>query len=122
MDYKARLITLNLLPLSLWLEVLDITFFTKLCKEPPDNFTLSDYISFIEGITRFSINGKIKSSFAGIPRTNLTRHFYFNRIVRLRNSLPPLDLSLSLSSLKKQVYDFYWNYFIQHYDFLFTCS
>jgi len=33
-------------------------------------------------------------------RTNLSRHFYFNRVCRLWNALPPIDLSFSSGMLK----------------------
>ncbi len=46
----------------------------------------------------------------------MTRHFYFHRIVRLWNSLPQLDLSLSLETLKKKLYDHFWAHFITNFD------
>ena len=42
MDYKMRLLNLKLLPITLFLEVQDILLFVKL--DPPDNFSISDYI------------------------------------------------------------------------------
>ena len=49
-DYKSRLVALNLLPISLWLELQDILLMIKLIQDPPVNFSLSDYIVFITHI------------------------------------------------------------------------
>ena len=45
-------------------------------------------------------------------RTNSARHFYFNRIPRLWNSLPTFDLDQSVSSIKRGVQQFFWDHFI----------
>jgi len=39
-------------------------------------------------------------------RTNLSRHFYFNRVCRLWNALPPVDLNLSFDILKIKIKSF----------------
>ena len=44
MDYKSRLANLSLLPLTLWLEFLDILLLIKLLQNPPDNFNISNFI------------------------------------------------------------------------------
>ena len=81
-DYQSRLFTLDLLPLSLWMEILDILLFVKLVKFPPDNFSILTYISFISSSARSSSSNKIKSNLP-IPRSNTIRHFYFNRLPRI---------------------------------------
>ena len=40
----------------------------------------------------------------------------FNRISRLWNSLPYIDLNLPFSVIKANVYDYFWNHFIQYFD------
>ena len=122
MDYKQRLVKLHLLPLTLWLEVQDIMFFISLVQSPPDNFNLSNFIKFSSSATRSSTMHKIHSASTHIPRLNSTRHFYFNRIVRIWNSLPPLNLDLSYQSLKHSILDLYWDYFVDHYDINIPCS
>ena len=53
----------------------------------PDNFDVLHFISFCEsGGTRSTSYGHLKVNF---KRTSTTRHFYFNRVVRLWNSVPP---------------------------------
>ena len=45
-DYKARLLSLNLLPIASWLELQDLLFLVKCLLDPPDNFNVRDYICF----------------------------------------------------------------------------
>ena len=122
LDYKSRLISINLLPLTLWMEMQDILFLLGLLKNPPDNFNLSEYIHFAQSPTRSSSTGKITASSPCTPRLNSTRHFYFNRIIKIWNSLPPLDLDCPLSTHKSFLWKFYWDYFIHHYCVESTCS
>ena len=44
------------------------------------------------------------------------RHFYFNRIVRLWNSLPHIDLGLSINSIKATVYKHLWIHVTTHFN------
>ena len=124
-DYKSRLTTLNLLPLSLWMEMQDILLFVKLNQSPPANFSISDYISFVSPsiATRSTTVHKIKSNSKAIPRLNSTRHFYLNRIIRLWNSLPQIpDLDQSFADVKRSLLGIYWNYFTSSFSTENTCS
>ena len=121
-DYKSRLQQLKLLPLTLWLEIQDILFFITLIKFPPDNFNLKNYIQFITSASRSATSHKIRPVITRSPRLNITKFFYFNRIVRIWNSLPPVDLSLSFNSLRKSIYDLHWDYFSSNYDPGDPCS
>ena len=126
-DYQSsykwipRLQQLNLLPLTPWLEVQDILLLLSLIKSP-DNFDLCDYITFVESGTRSSTSHKIRSTSTNVPKSNPTKFYYFNRIVRIWNSLPPVDLESSYNSLKGMLYDLYWDYFISCYDVDHSCS
>ena len=104
-DYKSRLFTLDLLPLSLWMEMLDVLLFVKLVKFPPDNFSIFTYISFVSSSTRSSSSNKIKSLLS-IPHTNTVGQFYFNRLPRIWNALPSLNLDESFPKLKKPSWTF----------------
>ena len=53
---------------------------------------------------------------------SISNHFYFNRIVRIWNSLPLIDLDSPFSSIKKQIYSIYWDYFITSYSLDNSCS
>ena len=121
MDYKMRLLNLKLLPITLFLEVQDILLFVKLIFDPPDNFSISDYIIFLDSSSRSSSQGKIRSALP-LPKSSLSNHFYFNRIVRIWNSLPLIDLDSPFSSIKKQIYSIYWDYFITSYSLDNSCS
>ena len=90
-DYKTRLIQLRLLPLMYIFETSDILFFIKNLKYPTNNFNINTYISFSVGNTR-SYGVKLRHNASS---TNKERHFYFNRISRLWNSLPIIYLSIS---------------------------
>ena len=48
--------------------------------------------------------------------TSYIRHFYFNRIVRLWNSLPFIDFHLPFYVIKAKLYDYFWNHFVIHFD------
>ena len=124
LDYKSRLVNLSILPLTLWLEFLDILLLIKLLKDPPDNFQLDQYINLVSSsiVTRSSSSLKLCTVDSHAPRLNTTRHFYFNRVTRLWNHLPPLDLNLSIASLKHQIHDLFWNYFLVNYDTEIPCT
>ena len=51
-DYRDRLISLELLPLMMFYELLDIMFFVKSFKTPNDCFNISNYLKFSACSTR----------------------------------------------------------------------
>ena len=122
LNYKSRLISLSLLPVSLWLEVQDVLLLVRLMIDPPSNFCLEDYVTFVSSSTRASTHRKIKRSHPLIPRLNVTRNFYFNRIVRIWYSLPPIDTSLTFMSIKRHVISIFWQYFKSSYSVDNTCT
>ena len=92
------------LRLSLWFEYLDLTFIVKCLKDPSDHFNiLFQYIiQFVSNNTCASSACKFKCTF---PRSSI-HFFYFNRVVRIWNSLPIINLSLSSSTIKKLIKNF----------------
>ena len=118
-DYKQRLIKLHLLPIMYFYELQDIMYLVKCIKHPPDNFELMDYITFATSNTRFGTSNKLKYNFR---RTVSTKHFYFNRIVKLWNFVPPIDTSLTFHSIKSNVFKFFWSYFLANFDPEKVCS
>ena len=100
-DYKLRLINLNLLPLTMWFELQDIMFLMKAIKFPSENFKIKDIITFSSSNTRASAHNKLQRN--PLCKSRKAKQFYFNRISRLWNALPPVDLSLSLCTLEKQM-------------------
>ena len=85
MDYKSHLANLSLLPLTLWLESLDLILLIKLIKDPPENFNMMQYVSFTASRQSGS---QLKLNSPQIPRLNSTRHFYFNSHSSMEQTLP----------------------------------
>ena len=112
-DYRDRLIHLNLLPLMMELEIADVMFLVKSLKFPSDHFNICDYLQFCSRPTRACHNLKLKHS---LCRSNLEHSFYFNRIPRLWNSLPPLSLHLSLSTIKSKLRRYFWDQFMSNFN------
>jgi len=103
-DYRSHLIALKILPLMMQLELYNAMFFIRSLKGPTDAFNIDDH-----GSTRSSTHLKLKHV---LSRTNSARHFYFNRIPRLGNSLPTIYLDQSTGSIKLRVQWFLWDHFI----------
>ena len=97
----------------------DIMFLVKCFKDPPDNFDPFTFVSFTNHSTRSATNHKLKVNF---NRTTTTRHFYFNRVARLWNCLPPLDLSMSYPTLKYKLKLIFWTHFTNHFNPNDTCT
>ena len=93
LGYKNRLVAIHLLPLMFQLELKDLMFFIKSLKHPSVHFNIKVFISFSESNTRSSTYNKLIHTKSP---TNSSRRLYFNRLPRLWNSLPPIDLDISL--------------------------
>ena len=119
-DYKTRLIKLHLLPLTLWFELQDLMFLVKCLKFPSDNVDLSGHLKLISSITRAGSAGtKFQHH---LNRTSTARQSYYNRIVRLWNKLGPIDLTLSIQTIRKHISDFLWEHFLRTLDCRVKCS
>uniref|UniRef100_A0A1X7TSZ9 Reverse transcriptase domain-containing protein n=1 Tax=Amphimedon queenslandica TaxID=400682 RepID=A0A1X7TSZ9_AMPQE len=100
-SYRDRLIQLSLFPLLYWLKLLDIMYLVKSLKFPSDNMSILEFISFNDSATRSSASHKLKHNFC---RTSRSHNSYFNRIVRLWNKLPKIDLTESLATIKTKLH------------------
>ena len=120
LNYRHCLLNLHLLPLMMVLEIYDILFFIKSLKEPTDYFDISRYVSFCSGQTRLSSHRKLRH--APPTSNNSSRNFYFNRLPRLWNSLPLLDISQSISTIKTKLYQHFWDHFTANFDPDNLCS
>ena len=118
-NYKARLLSLNLLPIASWLELQDLLFLVKCLLDPPDNFNVRDTICFSTTNTRSSTKNKLVHKFS---RTSAGHHFYFCRITRLWNAAPEIDLKKSFSSIKLQLNNFFWKNFRENFTQHDSCS
>ena len=118
-DYKSRLVHLRILPLMMQLELHDIMFFLRCLKKPCVSFPLSSFVTFSSNSTRSSTHLKLQHTWS---RSNSISHFYFNRLPRLWNSLPAIDLELSIPAIKKKVQLFLWDHFICSFESNNPCS
>ena len=118
-DYKTRLLSLKLFPLMYWLELQIILYLIRCFKDPPDNISIQNFVSFVHLNTRSTARNKLQINF---NKTSHSQHFYFNRIARLWNSLPPLDLSLSFITLKLHLKQLFWKHFTVHFNHTNICS
>ena len=121
LDYNSRLVHLNMnmLPLTLWLELQDTIHFLYLVKNPPDNICLSDHIQFVTSTTHSSSANKIRSSSKSPPRlpdTSTSTTFIGFGICYHKKT------SISLKTLRSDFYGLYWNYFLAHYDPYLPCT
>jgi hypothetical protein len=100
-----RLKRLNLIPISYWFKIKDITFFFK-CKVGYFDLKLEDYVvQPLRHQTRFSSANTVRPN---LCRTSF-RKFYFNRVVLMWNNLPStIKSSLTFSSLKSKLYHYYY--------------
>ena len=90
-----------------------------LLKYPDNRLNILEHISFSSTKTRSSTHLKLKQHRS---RTNLSRHFYFSRICRLWNALPPIDLTLSTDNIRRAVKRFLWSNFIDKFDCDILCT
>ena len=118
-DYKTRLTSLHLLPLMYTYELFDILFLIRSLQNPDPSFPVMDYVSFSTTSTRSGHHLKLNYQSS---RTNVLRHSYFHRVVHLWNALPPIDLSLSLSTIKHQVKHYLWSHFSQNFHSNSPCT
>ena len=119
LDYQQRLLSLQMLPLMMEYEIADVLFFIKSLKAPSPRFNIEDYFSFSISKTRSSSYLKLRHA---IPKCNLQGYFYFNRLPRLWNSLPLIDISLFIPSIRAKLRDHFWNHFMAHFDSNSVCT
>ena len=123
-DYKTRISKLNLLPLMYILDISDIMFAIKSLKSPTNAFFITDHITFASGYTRLGSSNKLQHS----RNFNVTSsNFFFNRLPRIWNALPIIDLNLNPPTIKYKLTNFLWNYFKHNFNpdnactFSFAC-
>ena len=120
LDYRDRLIKLNILPLMYYFELADILFLINSLKNPTSRFNICNFVKIQDNTnTRSSDKLTFKHIFCS---SCLESHFYFNRIPRLWNRLPALDMTLSQQTLKKHIQDIFWSHFIVNFSSNNPCT
>ena len=83
------------------------------------HFNICNYVKFCESNTRSAASLKMihhRSS------SNIFHNSYFYRLPCLWNSLPPIDLTLSITTIKHKLTIFLWNHFTKHFNDNSVCS
>ena len=104
-------LVLIILPLMYQLEIADIMFTISSIKNPSSHFNISHYISFCDSGMRSSSFFKLKHRYTS---NNKSRHSFFNRIPRLWNSLPTIDLTISINWTKQSLTSHLTDHFNTH--------
>ena len=108
----SRLLKLGLLPL---MYVVDF-FFCKALKQLSVHFNVLKFVQFSHNNTRSSSISKLQYVYSS---NKYLRNFYFTRLPRLWNCLPPIDLNQPLSSIKSTIYNYLWYYFKEQFDYVY---
>ena len=119
LDYKERLVSLTMLPLMYTFELNDILFFVSCLKNPMHSLPILQLFSFCSSNTRSTMSSKLNvNSFSTLAE----RNSFACRVPRLWNSLPSIDLSLPIHSIKVLLKKHFWNHFVNHFDPLDSCT
>ncbi len=119
MDYKSRLIRLHLLPLMYHYELADIMFMVNSLKKTSSHFNVLNFVEMQHSNTRSSDKLSLKHIRSS---TKFDQQFYFNRIPRLWNKLPPIYLSQSPVTIKQNLFKFFWSHFRDNFNPQDSCS
>ena len=96
-----------------WLELQDNLYLIRCFKDPSDKFFVQYFVSFVHLNARSTTRNKLLIKFS---KTSHSQYSYFNRVPRLWNSLPPLELSLSFNTIKLHLKQLFWKHFIVHFN------
>ena len=117
-DYKSRLLKLEILPLMMLYELNDIMFFITNMRSPSESYDILQHVAFSSSNTRSCSSKLIHRR----PVTNFHRHFYYQRLVKLWNALPTIDLTLSTNNLRRKVKNFLWSVFVNKFNSDNACT
>ena len=93
--------------------------FVKNFRDPSQSFNVMDFVDFCSGSTRSCTFFKLKQRMSIL---NSIKHFYFNRLPRLWNSLPSMDPNDPVSATKQKLRQCLWNHFVASFDPENPCS
>ena len=91
----------------------DIIFFIRSLKSPFVAFNSNDYIQICSNSTRSTTDDKLKPH---LSHSNVSKYFYYDRLPRLWNLLPPIDLDLTIETIKRQLMRFFWSQFLHRFN------
>ena len=99
---------MQLLPLTYILDLNDVMFFIKSLHNHHDGFNINDHIKFATGNTRLASSNKLHQTRS---TNNTSKHFYFNRLPRIWNTLPIIDLNDHPIRIKSKLSEYLWKHF-----------
>ena len=102
-----------------YFELNDLFFFISNLQNPPMNFSMLNCVSFSSASTRSAAHGKLTHAKFS---SNLNHFHYFNRLPRLWNSLPSINLSESFPTIKSKIKSFLWSTFQANFNPSIPCS
>jgi hypothetical protein len=127
-DYKSRLLTCDILPLTYRREIMDCVFFYNCLHNLVDINVMRIVLTHTSNLrTRSDVSDNV-TLMCHPCNTESYLSFYTNRIVKLWNQLPSnireLELSDSLSNIvfKKELKSWYYNRFIETFNPDNTCT
>ena len=82
-------------------------------------FSIHSFVQFPDCNTRSSSHLKLKHF---LSKSTTEGHLFFNRLPRLWNSLPPINLELSISTIKAHLHRLFWMKFLSRFDCSNLCS
>ena len=88
LDYKSMLVSISLVPLSMWMVLRDVLSFLCLLKKSPRQLQHLSIHPYYHIIYSFLFRVHPKASLPGNPSLNSTTYYYFNRIIIIWISLP----------------------------------
>ena len=87
--------------------------FIKSVKYPSGHFDIKKYVNFCNYSTRSTTSNKLKHTYSS---SNKQKNFYFNRLPRVYNALPAVNLNLSFGAIKSSVKKYLWEHFIRNFN------
>ncbi len=110
---KSRLENLYLVPLMYYFELIITIFQVNSLKNPSHrHFNVLNFVKIQDSNTRTSDKLSVKHTRSA---TKFDQQFYFNRIPRLWNKLPLVDLSLSSNTIKQNLFQFLWYHCLSNF-------
>ena len=94
-------------------------FFSKNLKNHHDGFNIINYIKFITGNTHSALSNKLQQTKS---TNNAIKNFYCNRLPRIWNTLPIIDINKHPTRIKKKLTKYLWKHVLNNFDPTIICT
>ena len=118
-QHNPWIVSIHGLRITYTYELADILLLVKSLQYPDPSFPVMKYIAFSSSNTRSGSFMKLTHQSSNLSTAH---HTYFKRIVRLWNVLPPIDIKLSLFTIKNQIKSYMWEHFLENFVPSLPCS